>query len=67
MQFKKILATFCINHELDYANVQLLGVLQYLNIAEFFIFAPLFKAKFKLSLFGAIIKSALIITNFSLF
>ena len=36
MQFEKILATFCINHELDYANVQLLGVLQYLNIAEFY-------------------------------
>ena len=36
MRFEKILATFCINHELDYANVQLLGVLQYLNIAEFY-------------------------------
>ena len=36
IQFKKILATFCLNHELDYANVQLLGVLQYLNIAEFY-------------------------------
>jgi len=37
MEFKKILETFCKQHDLDYDKVQLLGALQYLNIAEFYI------------------------------
>ena len=37
MEFKKILETFCKKHDLDYEKVQLLGALQYLNIAEFYI------------------------------
>ena len=36
MKFKKILETFCKEHDLDYNKVQLLGALQYLNIAEFY-------------------------------
>ena len=32
--FKSVLEDFCIKHNLDYKKVQLLGVLQYLNIAE---------------------------------
>ena len=36
MEFKKILETFCKEHDLDYDKVQLLGALQYLNIAEFY-------------------------------
>ena len=36
MKFKKILEIFCKKHNLDYDKVQLLGALQYLNIAEFY-------------------------------
>lgn len=36
MEFKKILESFCEKHNLDYKKVQLLGALQYLNIAEFY-------------------------------
>ena len=34
IEFKTILEEFCRKHNLDYKKVQLLGVLQYLNIAE---------------------------------
>ena len=36
IEFKTILEEFCRKHNLDYNKVQLLGVLQYLNIAEFY-------------------------------
>jgi hypothetical protein len=36
LDFKNILESFCIKYKLDFEKIKLLGVLQYVNIAEFY-------------------------------